>query len=85
MKPTEERIRHYLNQLPEPYRSRALSQVRINVLINIKPNEIESRRSAVYYFCDWESTKEGFNYWFDLYRSLPTIDDTPESIQSEIN
>ena len=85
MTPTEERIRHYLNQLPEPYRSQALSQVKMNVMVVLELNEIESRRSAVTYFCDWESTIEGFDYWCNLCASLPINDPTPESIQSEIN
>lgn len=85
MTPTEERIRHYLNQLPEPYRSQALSQVDPKWFKNTEPEEVESRCDAVCEFAYWDDTKEKSDYWENFYLSLPKTDPNPDSIQSEIN
>lgn len=85
MTPTEERIRQKLNELPEPYRSQALSQVDPKWFKNTEHEQVKSRCDAVCSFAHWENTVEGFVYWRQLYDSLPTKDQTPDSIQSEIN
>jgi len=85
MTPTEERIRQKLNELPEPYRSQALSQVDPAVLVDVMPNKINSRFDAVYLFSNWSKTKEGSRYWFKFINSLPATDPTKEDIQSDIN
>jgi len=83
---TEERIRHYLNQLPEPYRSQALSQVDPKWFKSVKTEQITSRSKAVYAFADWEKTNEKADYWYEFYNLLPLKDPkTPDSIQFEIN
>ena len=85
MTPTEERIRQKLNELPEPYRSQALSQVDPEWFEETQPQEVKSRRIAVWLFADWSETKEKSNYWDVFWTSLPLTDPTPASIQSEIN
>jgi len=64
-------IREHLEELPEPYRSQAISNVekRDNPRdrFNIK---VESISQAVNRSMNWAFTSEGYDYWENVYNSL---------------
>lgn len=60
-------IEEWLNELPEPYRGQALD----NTKPVVKTLNCRSIRRAVYIGFIWGMSIEGFDYWNDLYESLP--------------
>jgi len=55
------KVRDYLNQLPEPHRSRALKYENEDFY-----KEVDSLKRAVYIFEYWVNTKEGEDYWVEV-------------------
>lgn len=59
----EKPIRKWLHELPEPIRTRALKNMR-----DIKKDVVlTSISDAIIGAFDWDSTKQGYDYWNDLY------------------
>ena len=57
-------IREWLEQLPEPYRSRAIGQ--IDTWFGMPCGSIHNVADAISWFADWNKTKEGAAYWTNL-------------------
>lgn len=53
-------VRDWLNELPEPIRTRALKNLDVNYA-NLIRGTIED---ALFLFCDWTETTEGSDYWY---------------------
>lgn len=61
-----EAVKYFLNQLPEGYKQRALGQVdekRVKSAHGFAKNFAE----ALWFFADWEKTKEGDPFWRKLF------------------
>jgi len=82
-----EACKHYLNKLPDGYRERALSQIDEEV-VHIKPSPYKSVNDAVACFCHWDTTKEGEDFWGDVYEHyefgnpLPPLPNDKTTIQA---
>lgn len=59
-------IREYLEQLPEPARTRA----RNNAAPLMLDKSIDSRKSALIVAFFWENSPEGYAYWQGVFNSL---------------
>ena len=73
----DEALRYYLNELPEGYRERALIQVKNVTAL------VDSIIDAIREFRDWTETKEGRQFWSQVYRhylnpnKFPTLPPLP--------
>jgi len=59
-------IKQHLEELPEPWRSEALSEADPNALICCRKTQQEALLEAIY----WKHMPQGFKYLSDLYNSL---------------
>jgi len=53
----------WFNQLPEPERTNAINNIKPDLLEYEFPNFIKAISGAF----TWRSTKQGFDYWRDIY------------------
>lgn len=62
----EKTIKQWLNELPEPARSRALKNA-YSITLDYRTNSIKDalERSFI-----WEATPEGFGYWYLISDNL---------------
>lgn len=63
-------IEQHLNELPEPYRTKALKYM--------EPKVVQTQSTAIDYAFDWNKTEEGFHYWEELYTRLEEQEQTEE-------
>lgn len=59
-------IREWLEELPEPYRSEALENMTEGGGYKMK----ESLKAAIGDAFIWQSTPQGYHYWYNLKNSL---------------
>lgn len=55
-------IKQWLEELPEPYRTQALE--------NLKSDKYDSIEKALLNAFDWWNSPEGWNYWSEFYMEL---------------
>jgi hypothetical protein len=63
-------IEQHLNELPEPYRTKALKY--------IEPETTQTQSEALMDAFNWSDSKEGFHYWDKLYDRLKEQEQTEE-------
>lgn len=64
-------IRQWFEELPEPYREKAIRNMEEQVLTHkhIYPdNKVYDQETALYSGFVWSSTEEGIEYWSDVVR-----------------
>lgn len=69
-------ILEWLNQLPEPYKTKAVSQCRSIELCS-------SLKDAVSLFREWMDTEEGYSYWNEFYTELKKAE-RPKSLVEQL-
>jgi len=60
------KIKYWLKSLPEPYRSKAIK----NYCPDNKYESFTSQKQALLSAFLWEKTKEGFEYWNELFLKI---------------
>jgi hypothetical protein len=80
-------IREYLQELPSPYNTLALSVV--DEKYKLYKAKVDSLSDAIRCMCDWDNTPQGFHFWNDVHRwriypnefqlpSTPAVEVSPE-------
>lgn len=61
-------IRQWLEELPEPYRTQALENIRVKEVLGLPELSFEvALRSAF----TWDATPQGYDYWLAVFDNPP--------------
>lgn len=63
------RIKELLSELPEPYKSAAISQMDEGYY-GVRYSALSDLGDALSIFTDWESTLEGQKFWYSVHKAL---------------
>ena len=70
MKQKEKKIKDWLNCLNNPYKQQAIT----NLNTSVKEIKVNSISDALAIGFQWEYSKEGFEYWEQVYERLENIE-----------
>jgi len=68
---SEKTVGEWLEELPEPYRTAAISQA------VLKKKTASSIRESIGVFTQWDETKEGSDFWYAVYNHFCEPNDLP--------
>ena len=83
-----EECKKYLNQLPDGYRERALSQINEECVNDTSVTD--TVLTAIFKFCNWEDTEEGEDFWGNVYdhyeygNPLPLLPNDGDTVQATV-